>query len=349
MPISVCCNDCGKDCRVKDEVAGKKMKCKDCGAVIAIPSRASPSKSSAGKVATGKKPATKKGPAKDPWDEEDPYGKLDLSGDDDLPPEDDEDTDDEPPARRGSSAKSKSSSKSKPKRKRSSSGASSMLKKIGGGVGSVFFFLVVLGQILRVVGIGGGAPSWREYSPPTGEFKVQMPADPKATTRMDNGITSYIFEAKTSRLLCGLQFVTLPLAANGPGVKELAFGGYIQTVTAAKPNAKIIGQRDFQFRNYPCREWEVEYDGAKNVSRAYLLGTELFALQFISPKRSFDNASMNTFFDSFDPLVGRPAGAPGMSQPGVMPGMPQPGVALPGMAPPAGAGVAPPTGAPTGI
>ena len=37
MPITVQCDDCGHSCRVKDESAGKKMTCKQCGAVVRIP------------------------------------------------------------------------------------------------------------------------------------------------------------------------------------------------------------------------------------------------------------------------------------------------------------------------
>ncbi len=37
MAISVSCNECGKEYNVKDDAAGKKFKCKDCGAVIQVP------------------------------------------------------------------------------------------------------------------------------------------------------------------------------------------------------------------------------------------------------------------------------------------------------------------------
>ena len=37
MPIAISCKDCGRDYRLKDELAGKKIKCKDCGATVAVP------------------------------------------------------------------------------------------------------------------------------------------------------------------------------------------------------------------------------------------------------------------------------------------------------------------------
>lgn len=38
MGISLGCEECGKEYRIKDELAGKRIKCKECGAVITIPS-----------------------------------------------------------------------------------------------------------------------------------------------------------------------------------------------------------------------------------------------------------------------------------------------------------------------
>lgn len=37
MAISLGCEECGKEYRVKDELAGKRIKCKECEAVITIP------------------------------------------------------------------------------------------------------------------------------------------------------------------------------------------------------------------------------------------------------------------------------------------------------------------------
>lgn len=37
MPISVKCSDCGKPLKAPDNLAGKKAKCPDCGAVVTVP------------------------------------------------------------------------------------------------------------------------------------------------------------------------------------------------------------------------------------------------------------------------------------------------------------------------
>ena len=60
MPIKTHCPNCCKEYRVKDELAGRKFRCKDCQGVVAVPKPASPSP-----------------PRKDPWDDLD----LDAYGD----------------------------------------------------------------------------------------------------------------------------------------------------------------------------------------------------------------------------------------------------------------------------
>lgn len=42
MPISVACGDCGKRYSIKDELAGKKFRCKGCEAIVEVPSADEP-------------------------------------------------------------------------------------------------------------------------------------------------------------------------------------------------------------------------------------------------------------------------------------------------------------------
>jgi hypothetical protein len=89
MPISVNCPSCGKAYNVKDDAAGKRFRCKQCEAVIAIPEAPAPSEADG-----------------DPWD------NLDLSTADD--PYGDGETDEAPPPMPVRRRKKKKSSKSSP-------------------------------------------------------------------------------------------------------------------------------------------------------------------------------------------------------------------------------------------
>lgn len=62
MPITATCPKCQKEYRVKDELAGKKFRCKACQAIVTVP-----------------EPAADPGGHKDPWDD------LDLGAYDDNP------------------------------------------------------------------------------------------------------------------------------------------------------------------------------------------------------------------------------------------------------------------------
>lgn len=42
MSIKVSCDSCGKDLKVRDEAAGKRVKCPDCGSVIRVPQAEAP-------------------------------------------------------------------------------------------------------------------------------------------------------------------------------------------------------------------------------------------------------------------------------------------------------------------
>ena len=46
MPIIVSCRDCGKQYRLRDDLAGSILPCKDCGANFRVPSTGSASASS---------------------------------------------------------------------------------------------------------------------------------------------------------------------------------------------------------------------------------------------------------------------------------------------------------------
>lgn len=88
MPISADCPQCGKTYNVKDDLAGKKFRCKECEGVVTVPA--------AGGGGGGKK---------DPWDD------LDLgSFQDQAPAEDDEF--EAPLPRRRAAGKKKSKSRS---------------------------------------------------------------------------------------------------------------------------------------------------------------------------------------------------------------------------------------------
>lgn len=130
MAIATSCQDCGRDYKLKDELAGKKFKCKDCGAVVVVPA---PRQNASSK--SGSSPAiSKKSPSKSPSAAK-PTRPVKKSDDDDFLDalnsnglskgdnfEDDEDQEEVRPV-----AKKKTASKKSATKKKKSSGSSSGL------------------------------------------------------------------------------------------------------------------------------------------------------------------------------------------------------------------------------
>ncbi|HLQ46620.1 MAG TPA: hypothetical protein VK137_17890 [Planctomycetaceae bacterium] len=303
MPITVSCGSCGKSYRVPDDAAGKKMKCKDCGTLVSIPVKATP-----GIAAVEKTPVPKKAPKRE-LSEENPY--HDLSENDDLP-EDDDVLEQAPRSRRQAAGKVSGGKKSKSRGSRESSGETSWLKKAGGVLGGLVVILVIVVKVVRIAGVGGGSVSWQEFSPPTGQFRVQFPASPQTSSKVDGGITSHTWQARSARFLCVLEYAHVPAALDAPGVREGAFNGFLTTIRSEKPSARVTRQADSQFRSFPVREFDLEYENTRNVSRVHLLGEHLYILQFVGPQSRFDVDAMSRYFNSFDPVVGPVAAADGM-------------------------------------
>ena len=65
MPLSVTCS-CGKRFRVRDELAGKKVKCPECGESISVPRGADDEEELAGLLPPSRKSPRKSKPSKKP-------------------------------------------------------------------------------------------------------------------------------------------------------------------------------------------------------------------------------------------------------------------------------------------
>ena len=170
MPIQATCRKCSKSYTVKDELAGKKFRCKQCQAVVTVP-----------------QPAVileEDEPDDDLFAESDDFGDDDFgSFDDDFGGGfgDDYEDDYSPPPRK----KKKPAARKKKKRRKKSSGPG-IGSRIGAIAGGVFGFLIVLGFVLKIIGAvagGGGfdfAVSWKTYTTPDGNVTVLMPGTPKS-------------------------------------------------------------------------------------------------------------------------------------------------------------------------
>lgn len=312
MSIATACEECGRDYSVKDEMAGKKFKCKECGAIVVVPS----SRKSGGTSSVAKKRPPKKS---DPDDE---YG-------DTLDADDDNQDELRPPV-----SKRKPVTKKK-KSARSSSGGTGLWAKIGGGI---FTGLVVLGFIARLFkaagGIGGDGVNWQEFRAPNGRYTVLFPAASKQKPQPDPGVSTFLGESRN--FACAVTHAKLP-----PGTGALL--GQLspqmlsdQLIKEGYPGVQLITNRPATLGGLPSHETSFNKDGMRLTERSIIVGDELFNCEFIS-KSDPPAAEFQKFYESFR-IVG--AGAPAAA------GAAMPGGAMPGGAMPGGPPVVP--GAPGG-
>lgn len=300
MAIATSCDECGRDYSVKDELAGKKFKCKDCGAIVVIPVP----RKSGGSASSVKKTPPKK---KDPDDEfQEALNSGGFEDDDDYG--DDADEQDELPRR---VAKRKPAAKKK-KSSRSSSGSSAMWAKVGGGL---FTTLIVLGFVMRLIraagGIGGGV-SWQEFRAPNGRYTVSFPAVAKAKIQPVPGVTTFL--AETRNFACAVTHAPLP-PGSGAVMAQLSPQALSDQITKdAFPGVRILTNQPATLGGLPSHEVSFDKDGVRLTERTVVVGDELFNCEFVS-KGNPPPAEVTRFFDSFriSGVVGNAAAPPAVA------------------------------------
>ncbi len=160
MPIAAECDDCGRAFKLGDDLAGKKFRCKDCGAVVSVPTADPESEASrpqrkkvARQASTDEDDAptrsrrasrpnksAKRRPAADDVSEDDEFEEYEDYESDDDDFDEFEDDYDEPPRRRRSSAdKGERSGRRRASKKkragRKKAGKKKKKKSSGGGLG----------------------------------------------------------------------------------------------------------------------------------------------------------------------------------------------------------------------
>lgn len=289
MAIATSCDECGRDYSLKDELAGKKFKCKDCGAIVVIPTPRKSVQASSG---------TRKGLPKKKRDPDDEF--QDALSSDGL--EDGADEDEQPrrAVKRKPVAKKKKSSKS-------SSGGSALWAKIGGGVFTTLLVLSFVMRLIRAAGGVGGGVSWQEFQSPHGRYSVTFPSAAKLKPQPQNlpGASTYV--AETRNFACAVTHVPLPAGA-GTVMGQLSPQALSdQIIQGAFPGVRPLASRLTTLAGKPCQETSLNNAGTRLTERSIVVGDELFNCEFVS-KGDPSQADLAKFFDSFR-ITGAAGGA----------------------------------------
>ncbi|MBY0227774.1 MAG: DUF1559 domain-containing protein [Gemmataceae bacterium] len=168
MPIEFDCTECDRHLRVKDEMAGKRVKCPECQEVLKVPDAEAPEERPAERIRTGKPAPKKAAPARSRDEDDRPKRKARRDEDEEEEEErpkrrakgrDDDDEEDERPRRRGREEDDEEDEDDRPSRrkKKAKKDGSSMtlVLGIGGGVLGLALLGVGLWLFLSSGGKGG--------------------------------------------------------------------------------------------------------------------------------------------------------------------------------------------------
>ena len=322
MAISLECTGCSKKLKVKDDAAGKRIKCPECQAVLTVPK---PESAGGEDDFLGGLDEAVKQEKKRPRLEPDP--------DDD----DSEDYDDAP----SSSAPRRRTKPAASKKKRSSSssgGSGGMFKTIGGVLVGLLVILGIVGKVAKVARNGGffnAAANWTQFAHPTGGASIEMPGVPKLDVKQSGQANGQVFSVDNGGYACSFASVPFPPGtpdiSNNPVATRLVFDEVKRSFMASKPGSRFISESPQRLGNATGQEFTFEVGIAMNQSRVFLTPTHVIVAEFVYQKGRDPTTERNRFFNSLriTALAGGAAPMPGMTMPGMpMPGMPMPGAPM---------------------
>lgn len=233
MPIPFECTGCGKKLKVKDDAAGKRIKCPDCQAVLTVP-----------------KPEV---------DEDDFLGGLDEAVKQEKkrpraePVEDDEDAEDYESAPRASSSKRRTKKTSTKSKSSSGSGAAAtVFKAIGGGLFGLLVLLGIIGKVAKLGRIGGFGQtvSWQKFNHPKGGGSIDMPGTATLDVKQSTDPNAPVYTVTSRRFACSFTSALLPPMAGAAvadrTAAQMVFNEIKRAYMNAKPGSKFISEAPIQ-------------------------------------------------------------------------------------------------------
>ena len=310
MAIPFECTGCGKKLKVKDESAGKRIKCPECQAVLTVPKPESAG--GEGDFLGGLDEAVKQEKKRPRAVIEDDHEAEDY-GDEPAAPS---------PKRRTKQTSAKKSS--------SSGSSGGVLKTIGGVVVGLLVILGIIGKVAKVARVGGAfnqSVSWQNFRHPSGGASIDMPGLATLNVKASTHPTAQVYTCSTQNFACSLTAVALPplalmgIAAN-PAATDEVFAEMKKGLLGMKPGAHLISETRIQQGATRGMELRIEFDGVVNVSRSFVTSSHLIASEIVFKKGSEPATERDRFFNSIQ-LTGAPVGGaaamPGMTPPNFAP------------------------------
>ncbi len=292
MTLEVTCPACDKTLKLKDELAGKKIRCPACSTVIPIPAEDDID----GDLDEEALPVRKRRAVKDEFD--------------DVP--------DSPPRSR------KSTKKKKPGRANSAGTNWWLIGGLTGG-GLVLFVAMLVASInhVRNPASNRAEPSanWPTFRHPTGFAQIDMPGTPKFNAQQSvGGSQTYILaqrDFQVSLTAVPLDSTAVTVLASNPAAVDLMFNEIQAKGPLQAPGARLISTRRMSAGSIPGLEMKLDIQGNINLMRFYVVPKALIGAEFITRNETTNTAARERFFNSFQgpdgKLIDGPAPPPGVS------------------------------------
>lgn len=310
MAISLECTGCSKKLKVKDEAAGKRIKCPECQAVLTVPELESAGDED--DFLGGLNEAVK---------QEKRRPRIEPDSDDD----DSEDYDDAPSTSAPRRRTKPVASKTKKRKSSSSGGGGGALKAIGGVLVGLLVILGIVAKVAKVARNGGflnSAVNWTQFTHPTGGASIEMPGVPKLDVKQSGAANGQVYSVDNGRYACSFASVPFPLGtpdiSSNTMATRLVFDEVKRSFTASKPGSRFISESPQREGTATGQEFTFEVGIAMNQSRVFLTPTHVIVAEFVYQKGRDPTTERNRFFNSLQitAQAGGAIPAPGMTMPG---------------------------------
>ncbi len=160
---------------------------------------------------------------------------------------------------------------------------------------------------LACLGCGFQQSQWREFAPPSGDFTVSLPGEPRPVTQTSDTertqVNNPLFMLETGEVSYVIGYTDLTYDLTEPGAIESALNnGRDQAVS--KSGGELESQKNITLAGHPGREMKVRLsDGSVIRARSYLVKRRLYQLIVVTSPALVDSPAVNRFFGSFKPKM----------------------------------------------
>lgn len=320
MTLTVSCPDCDKTLKVKDDAAGKKIRCPACSTVFPVPARSDDEDdflSDLNKVVGSRRK------------------RVELDEDD---VDDDSDDADLPPKKSRASKPVKNKKRAKGKRAGGSKVvAGVVIALVGAGV--LIFGGVVIATVAQIqkVAQNRGA-NWTTFRHPSGIVQIDMPGTPTFNAQQSvNGSQTYSLGQRNYSM--SLTSISVPVDISNPATADLIFNEIVNKAPQQTPGAQLLSSRRITTATYPGMEMRLRHQGKHNLMRFYIVQRSLVGAEFITNNESDSPEVRDRFFQSLRGPDGNVIDGPLQAPVGTVSG--QPAASSPPTVPPTTGGLVP--------